>query len=86
MKPRKFNGSASWAVFRRQFKAVADHKWTSCKKALHLLNVLQEQAADIPHSVPAGVTYKDIIRAITGHYGDHQLAAAYQAQLKARSS
>jgi hypothetical protein len=48
---------------------------------MHLLGVLQGQAANIP----AGAVYEDTVRALKSHYGDHQLAATYQAQLKART-
>jgi hypothetical protein len=41
----------------------------------HMLSVLQGQA---------GATYEDIVGALKVHYGDHQLAAAYRPQLKAR--
>jgi hypothetical protein len=34
------------------FKAMVDHKWTSCEKAVHLLTALQGQTADIPVSWP----------------------------------
>jgi hypothetical protein len=53
VKPPKFDGSASWEVFHRQFEAAADHKWTSCEKVAHLLTLLQGQAADGVHSAPA---------------------------------
>jgi hypothetical protein len=54
VKPRKFDGSTSWVVFHRQFEATAIHNdWTHREKAAHLLSVLQGQAADILHSVPA---------------------------------
>jgi hypothetical protein len=33
------------------------------------------------HSVPAEVTYKDVIEVLEDLYGDHQLAAAYRSQL-----
>jgi hypothetical protein len=41
VKPSKFDGSTSWAVFRLQFEAAVDHKWTSCEKEANLLAVLQ---------------------------------------------
>jgi hypothetical protein len=85
VKPPKFDGSTSWAVFHRQFEAATNHNdWTSHEKAAHLLAVLQRQAADILHSIPAGATYKDIVGVLKGRYGEHQLAAACRAQLKAR--
>jgi glucose-6-phosphate-specific signal transduction histidine kinase len=34
--------------------------------------------------VPTEATYKDIVRALWDSFGDHQLAAAYQSQLKPR--
>jgi lipid A disaccharide synthetase len=48
------------------------------------LTALQVQAAVILHSVPADVTYEDIVQALKDRYGDYQLAAVYQSQLKAR--
>jgi hypothetical protein len=48
------------------------------------LSVLQGPAADILHSIPAGASYEDIIGALRDRFGDHQLAAAYRSQLKAR--
>jgi hypothetical protein len=85
VKPPKFNGSASWAVFHRQFEAVADHKWTFSEKASYLLAVLHGQAVDVQQSIPPGTTYEDIVGALKGRYGDHQLATAYREQLKART-
>ena len=47
VKPQKFDGSTSWAVFHRQFEAAAvQNNWTSNEKAAHLLSVLQGKAAD----------------------------------------
>ena len=46
--------------------------------------MLQGKAADILHTVPAGAKYDDIVGALQGRFGDHQLAAAYRSQLKAR--
>jgi hypothetical protein len=57
-------------------------KRTSCKKAVHLLAVMQGQVADILHSVPASLTYEDTVGVLKGHYGDHQLVADVPAQLK----
>jgi hypothetical protein len=65
---------------------MANHKcWLSKEKAKNLLPILQEQAADIPHNVPAEVTYEDITRALSGRFGDHRLAIAYCSQQKART-
>jgi hypothetical protein len=49
--------------------------WTSCEKAIHLLIILQGHVADIIHTVPARATYEDIIGAVKGCYGDHQLTS-----------
>jgi hypothetical protein len=85
VKPPKFDGSTSWVVFRRQFDAAAIHNdWTPREKAGHLLSVLQGQAADVLHSVPAEESYEDIVGALQDRFGDHQLAAAYRSHLKAR--
>jgi hypothetical protein len=73
VKPSKLDGSASWA-FHRQFEAVADHiTWTSSENTVHLLAVLQGQAAEVPDSVPGGAICKDIVGAMKGCYRDHQL-------------
>jgi polyhydroxyalkanoate synthesis regulator phasin len=85
VKPPKFDGSTSWVVFQRQFEAAAVHNvWTPGKMAAHFLSVLQGQAAHILHSVPAEASYEDIVGALRGRFGIHQLAAAYRSHLKAR--
>jgi hypothetical protein len=85
VKPPEFDGSTSWVVFHRQFEAAAIHDdWTNREKAAHLLSVLQVQAADILHRVPAEASYEDTVGALQDRFGDHQLAAAYRSHLKAR--
>jgi hypothetical protein len=85
VKPPTFDGSTSWAVFHRQFDAAAIHNdWTPGEKNSYLLSVLQGQAADVLHSVPAGPSYEDIVGALRDRYRDHQLAADYRSHLKAR--
>jgi len=54
------------------------------EKAAHLLSVLHGEAADILHTMPAEATYEDIVQSLWDHFGDHNLAAAYRSQLKAR--
>jgi hypothetical protein len=72
-------------VFHCQFEVTAIHNyWTPKEKAAHLLSVLQGKAADILHSVPAKASYEDIVGALQNRFGDHQMAAAYRSQLKAR--
>jgi hypothetical protein len=54
-------------------------------KRLHIcLQYCKAKATDILHSTPTEETYKHIIEALEGHYGDHQVAAAYWSQLKAK--
>jgi len=85
IKPPKFDGAISWAVFHRQFEAAAvQNNWMPSEKAAHLLSVLHGKAADILHTVPAEATYEDIVESLWGRFGDHQLAAAYRSHLKAR--
>jgi len=85
VKPPKFDGATSWAVFHQQSEAVAvQNNWSSNEKAAHLLGVLQGKVADILHTVLAEAKYEDIIGALQERFGDHQLAAAYRSQLMAR--
>jgi hypothetical protein len=84
VKPPKFDGATSWAVYHRHFEAAAiQNKWTPNEKAAHLLSVLQGQAADFVHTMPAVATYEDIVGARRDYFGDYQLAAAYRSQIKA---
>ncbi|KAJ4443007.1 hypothetical protein ANN_04656 [Periplaneta americana] len=79
VKTPKFDGTTSWAIFRRQFEAIAEHNgWTPAEKTTQLLAALQGQASEILHSVPEDGT------ALEGRYGDHQLVAAFRTQLKTR--
>jgi hypothetical protein len=65
IKPPKFDGVTSWAVFHRQFEAAAiQNSWAANGKADHLLSVLQRKAADILHKVAAEAKYEDIIGAL----------------------
>jgi hypothetical protein len=65
VKPPKFDRSTSWVVFQRQFDAAAAHNdWTPGEMAAHLLSVMQGQAADVLHSVPAEASYEDIVGAL----------------------
>jgi hypothetical protein len=85
VKPPKFDGTTSWAVFYRQFEAAAvQNNWQPKEKTAHLLSVLQGQAA-IVRTVPAEATYEDITGALRDCFGDHQLAAVYWSQFIART-
>jgi hypothetical protein len=82
IKPPRFDESTSWAMFRHQFEAVAGYNnWAPWEKATHLSAVLQGQAADVLHGVPAEATYEDIVEALPCLYGDNQLTATYCPQL-----
>ncbi|XP_069705742.1 adventurous-gliding motility protein Z-like [Periplaneta americana] len=85
VKTPKFDGTTSWAIFRRQFEATAAHNgWTPAEQTTQLLTALQGQASEILHSVPEDGTAAEIMAALEGRYGDHQLAAAFRTQLKTR--
>jgi hypothetical protein len=59
-KPPKFDGTTSWAVFRRQFEAAAEHNcWMHHKKSTFFITALQGQDTEVLHGVPKGVTYED---------------------------
>jgi len=86
MKPQKFDSATSWAAFHRQFEAATvQNNWMQSERAAHLLSVLHGKAADILHTMPAEATYEAIVGALRDCFVDHQLAAAYQSQLKART-
>jgi len=54
VKPPKFDGATSWAVFHRLFEAAAvQNNWMPSEKAAHLLSVLHGKAAGILYTVPA---------------------------------
>jgi hypothetical protein len=62
VKPPKFEGLTSWAVFHRQFEAAAvQNNWMPSEKAAQLVSVLHGKAADILHTVRAEATYEDIV-------------------------
>ncbi|KAJ4438192.1 hypothetical protein ANN_14131 [Periplaneta americana] len=85
VKTPKFDGTTSWAIFRRQFEAIAEHNgWTPAEKTTQLLAALQGQASEILHSVPEDGTATEIMAVFEGRYGDHQLEAAFRTQLKKR--
>jgi len=84
-KSQKFDGATFWPIFHQQFEAAAiQNNWTPNEKAAHLLSVLQDQDADILHTVQAQMTYEDIVGAHWDCFGNYQLAGPYRLQLKAR--
>jgi hypothetical protein len=81
--PRKFDGSTSCAVFRRQFKSVKQHNyWTPRKKATYLIAAVSRMAAHIPHGVPTGATYEEVTEATENRYRDHHMEKAFHSQPK----
>jgi hypothetical protein len=84
--PPTFDGTTSWAVFRRQFQTVAEHNyWTRQGKYTYLIIALQVRAADVLHGIPASVIYEDALQALEELFGDQHFATAYRSQLKART-
>jgi hypothetical protein len=82
----KFDGTASWAVFRRQFEIVAEHNcWTGQEKSTYLITALQGRVADVLHGIPTSATYEETLRAFEDRFGDQHFAAAHRSQLKTRT-
>jgi hypothetical protein len=62
-KSPKFDGTATWSVFRRQFKALAEHKcWTRQNKFTYLITALQGRNTDVLNGIPKGATYEEYFR------------------------
>jgi hypothetical protein len=50
VKEPKFDGTTSWAVFRRQFETIAEHNyWTIQEKSTYLITALDGRATDVSH-------------------------------------
>ena len=63
VKPPKFDGAKSWAVFRRQFEAAAvQNNWNPNEKTARPFKGVTGKAAYIFHTVPAEAKY-DIVGA-----------------------
>jgi hypothetical protein len=59
--PPRFEESTSWVAFPCQFEAMVGHNnWMPCEKSMHLLAILQGQAASVLHCVPIEATYREI--------------------------
>jgi hypothetical protein len=83
--PPTFDGTASWAVFRRQFETAAEHNcWTHQEKSTYLITALQDRAANVLHGIPTSATYEETLQASEDRFGDQHFAAAYRSQLKTR--
>jgi hypothetical protein len=85
-KPPKFDGSTSWAMFRRHFETVAEHNcWMPREKVTYLIAALQGRACDVLHGAPRGAMYEETFEALEDRFGDQHLAAAYRSQLKTQT-
>jgi hypothetical protein len=63
------------AVFRRQFKTVAEHNyWTRQEKSTYFITGLQARAIDVLHEFPKGATY-ETLEALKDGLRDEHLAA-----------
>jgi hypothetical protein len=61
--PPTFNGTTSWAVFRRHFETVAKHDhWTHQDKSAYLITALKGPAADVLHGIPTSATYEETLQ------------------------
>jgi hypothetical protein len=74
----KFDGTTSWAVFRRQIEnAEEDNCWTHSGKSTYLITALQGRATDVLHGVPKCAIYEETLEALEDRFGDQHLAADY---------
>jgi hypothetical protein len=63
VQPPKFDGTASWAVFRRQFEIAAERNgWTDLEKYTHLITALQGRAADVLHGIRRALRTRKFFR------------------------
>jgi hypothetical protein len=85
-KPPKFDGTTSWAMFRHQFEAVAEHNCRTClEKSTYSIVALQAQATEVLHSILKEATYKEMLETREDRFADQNLAAVYRSQLNTRS-
>jgi hypothetical protein len=86
VKPSKFNGTRSCALFWCQFVAIAEHScWMRLEKSTYLIIALQCHASDMVHGVLKGATYEEGLQALEDCFRDQPLAAAYFSQLNTRT-
>jgi hypothetical protein len=53
IKPPRFDESMAWTLLHLQFKATVEYNnWADCKKAKHLVAILQGQAIQVLHMSP----------------------------------
>jgi hypothetical protein len=72
--PPKFDGTTSWALFRRQFETVAEHNcWAPQEKSTYLITALQGRAADVLHGIPINTTYEETLQTLEDRFGTNIL-------------
>jgi hypothetical protein len=82
----KFDGTASWTAFRRQFETAAEHNgWTRQDKATFLITALRGRVADVLYGIPKGSTYEEILETLEDRFGDRHLAVVSRYELKTRT-
>jgi hypothetical protein len=84
VKPPRFDGSMSWAMFYHHFEAMVGHNSWASQKVTHLLTIQQGQTFNVLQSIPTEVTYGEIFEVLQSYFGDRLLAMAHHSQLKAR--
>jgi hypothetical protein len=81
--PPIFDGTKSWAVFRRQFETVAEHNcYTRQEKSTYLIT---GRATDVLHGISRNATYEETLLVLEDRFGDQHFAAAFRSQLKTRT-
>jgi hypothetical protein len=76
-KPSKFDGTASWVVFWRQFETAAKNNcWARQEKFTYLITGLQGPATDV---------LQETLEDLEDCFGNQYLAAAYRSQLNSRT-
>jgi hypothetical protein len=84
--PPIFDGTTSWAVFRRQFESVVEHNlWSSQMKSTYLITTLNGRESDVLHGIPTSATYEETLRALDDRFRDQNFAAEFRNQLKTRT-
>jgi hypothetical protein len=69
-KPPKFDGTISWAVFRRQLETVVEYNcWPRLEISIYLITALQGRATFVLHRVPKGATYEETLQALEDESG-----------------
>jgi hypothetical protein len=75
----KFDGTTSWAVFRRQFETVAEHNSWTREKSAYLITAMEGRATDVLHGIPRCASYEDTLQALEDRIGDQHLQPLFEA-------